>query len=192
MEVQPGPHTAGLGGFLSDIFTSLGRRRRWWRWRRPRGRRRGLGDKRKAAAKRPEKGEGRDPQRQGPGTVEGPGAAIWEPASDPCPQGLRQTDRHRRQGRGIRARDTRQTDRGSRAGTREGQEHKERDKEKREGRAGERRGKEKKEGKRRKKRERGEQRCWATAPGVFEAAGCVPSARGQARSPASSRGRPTA
>lgn len=55
----------------------------------------------------------------------------------------------------------------------------------REGRAKERRGRE-----RERKERRGEQSFWATAPGAFEAAGGVPRARGQARSPASSRAGP--
>lgn len=71
-------------------------------------------------------------------------------------------------------------------GGEQGQGHKERDKEKGQGRAGKKRGKERREGERREEEGRGEQRCWARAPGAFEAAGCVPRARGQARSTASS------
>lgn len=90
VEVQPGPHTAGLGGFLSDIFTSLGRRRRWWRWRRPRGRRRGLGDKRKAAARRPEKGEGRETHRDRvQGQWKGLGLPSGSQPHTPVPRGWR-------------------------------------------------------------------------------------------------------
>lgn len=71
-------------------------------------------------------------------------------------------------------------------GGEQGQGHKERDKEKGQDRAEKKKGKERRKGERQEEGGRGEQRCWARTPGAFEATGCVPRARGQARSTASS------
>lgn len=121
-EVRLSPR-CGAGRVLSDIFTSLGRRRRW-RWRRPGGRRRGLGDKREAAVKPPEEERGAGPTEEGPRHSGRASADSWEPAQDPQPRA-----------RGTRTGRERDRDRGEKEGQGEqrrgerGEEREEREKE---------------------------------------------------------------
>lgn len=127
--------------------------------------------------------------------MEGPGAAIWEPAPHPRPQGLEglrqtdilQTDRADKEGVSETARPDRLTGDGKRDKNTKRRTRREEG----QGRGEERKGKGKEKQKERERKERrGEQSFGATAPGAFEAAGGVPRARGQARSPASSRAGP--